>query len=298
VNPDTVTDTDEDGKGATPDTGQNGEPIVQRPYDVSNQRWFRDTNALMPRPFVELASADVAADGSVLDQVDTLVLSDVALPQDPLGRSTDAVAYYGNLKAWVERGGNLVLTDRALHALGSMGIVPASAVQNINVYQPYANILDLSHPMVQGLRSNARQLVEATVLGYGIGNSASPMTVVTRSAWEAAGGKTVGTTSPGSGASDDGTRTSVGQLALGAGKVRIVGGALPTPTEKNDHRYGLRDYGMTYTGLFIIENSIEHDAPGLGTDAATTSWGTDATSALLPVPVAVALLRRRRRRAG
>ncbi len=36
------------------------------------------------------------------------------------------------------------------------------------------------------------------------------------------------------------------------------------PTEKNDHRYGLRDYALTYTGLFIMENSIKHDAPGLG----------------------------------
>jgi hypothetical protein len=31
---------------------------------------------------------------------------------------------------------------------------------------------------------------------------------------------------------------------------------LPTPTEANDHRYGLRNYAMTYTGLFIMENSI------------------------------------------
>ena len=28
------------------------------------------------------------------------------------------------------------------------------------------------------------------------------------------------------------------------------------PTEKYDHRYGLRDYAMTYTGLYIMENSI------------------------------------------
>lgn len=295
VNPDAVTDSDEDGKGATPDEGANGEPIVQRPYNVTNQQWFRDTNSVMPRPFLELASADVAAEGSVLDQVDTLVLADVALPQDPQGRPVDAGAYYTNLRSWVERGGNLVLTDKALHALGSMGVVPPSAVQNINVYQPYANIRDLSHPMVEGLRANARQLVEATVLGYSIGNSASPMTVVTKAAWEGAGGKTIGTTGPGSGGSDDQTRTSIGELPLGAGKIRIVGGALPTPTEKNDHRFGLRDYGLTYSGLYIMENSIQHDAPGLGTDAGGSATA-DATAALLPIPVLLVLLRRRARR--
>ena len=63
---------------------------------------------------------------------------------------------------------------------------------------------------------------------------------------------------------DDGTRTSIGEVALGKGKIRIVGGALPTPTEENDHRYGLRNYAMTYTGVFLMENAIQHDAAGLG----------------------------------
>jgi len=40
--------------------------------------------------------------------------------------------------------------------------------------------------------------------------------------------------------------------------IRIIGGALPSPTETNDHRYGLRDYAPTYTGLFIVENSLRH----------------------------------------
>ena len=43
-----------------------------------------------------------------------------------------------------------------------------------------------------------------------------------------------------------------------------MGGALPRPTEEYDHRYGLRDYAMTYSGLYIMENSIVHDAPNLG----------------------------------
>jgi hypothetical protein len=295
VNPDTVTDTDEDGPGSGfSDVGANDQPIEQVPYEVTNQRWFRDTNPMMPRPFVELASADVAADASVLDQVDTLVLADVPLPQDPQGRSVDPASYFANVRAWVERGGNLVLTDKALHALGPMGVVPASAVQNVQVYQPYANIRDLSHAMVAGLRSNARQLVEATLLGYGIGNTASPMTIVTKAAWEGAGGATVATTGNGAGSSDDQTRTSIGELALGDGKIRILGGALPTATENNDHRYGLRDYAMTYTGLFIMENSIRHDAPGLGPGAAAGSGVGDA-AALLPLPVLVVLIRRRRR---
>ncbi|MGH2663925.1 MAG: hypothetical protein ACRDH8_14205 [Actinomycetota bacterium] len=78
-----------------------------------------------------------------------------------------------------------------------------------------------------GLRANARQLVEATLLGCGIGKSASPMTVVDREAWEAAAGVTVGTTAPRSGSSDDGTLVSIGELPLGAGQIRIVDGPCP-----------------------------------------------------------------------
>jgi hypothetical protein len=107
--------------------------------------------------------------------------------------------------------------------------------------------------MVKGLRGNARQLSEATLIGYGIGNDASPMTVIAREAWEAAGGHTVATTGNNSGSSDDATQTSVGQLKLGKGLIRIMGGGLHMPTEENDHRYGLKDYSLTYSGLFILE---------------------------------------------
>jgi hypothetical protein len=273
VNPDTVTDKDENGAGTLPGQnkdgkGQDGKPVTQRSYDVTNQQWFADTNRLMPAPFVRFAAADVAADAKKLSAGDTLVLADVDFPQDTRGRSVDRAAYFRNVKSWVESGGNLVLTDRALHALGDLGLLPKDAVKDVKVYQPYANIRDFEHALVEGLRPNSRQLVEAAILGYGIGDNASPMTVVSRTAWEGAGGRTVGTTGNNAGTSDDQTQTSIGELKLGKGLVRIVGGALPMPTEENDHRYGLRDYSPTYSGLFVLENSLEHDVSALGRSAA------------------------------
>ena len=59
-----------------------------------------------------------------------------------------------NIKAWVQRGGNLVLTDRALHAMGEMGVVPAADIKDVKVYQPYSNIRAREHAMVSGLRGN------------------------------------------------------------------------------------------------------------------------------------------------
>jgi hypothetical protein len=273
--PDTVTDTDEDGPGRLPGpgadgVGQNGLDIEQRPYDATNMQFFEDEASYIKGGLDPILPADIASDPAYLDRVDSLVIADVFAPADAEGRSYDQSAYTANIRAWVERGGNLVLTDKALHLLGQMGVIPAGDIRNINVYQPYSNIADLEHPMAAGLRGNARQLAEFTLIGYGIGNSASPMTIVNTPAWTAAGGHIVGTTGNNSGGSDSGTQVSVGELPLGAGKIRILGGGLGMPTEVNDHRYGLKDYSLTYSGLFILENSIKHDAEGLGQSAATS----------------------------
>ena len=239
-------------------------------FSVSNTQFFEDLSASTKGGIAPVGIADIANDPAFLDGFDTLAIADIAEPNDVAGRAFDRADYLANLQAWVERGGNLVLTDRALHLLAEFGIVGESDVQDIRVYQPYANFVDVSHPMAAGLRGNARQLSEATLIGYEIGADASPMTVVTTTAFEAAGGEVVGTTEPGAGGgltgpTDDGSLTSIGELPVGEGKIRIMGGGLAMPTtEVSEHPYGLRDYSVTYSGLYIMENSIIHDAAALG----------------------------------
>jgi hypothetical protein len=266
-NPAVVTDADgvvtkpgPDGDGL----GANGKPVPQAHYRATNMTFFTDESKLMTKPFVKLLAADIADNPKALDAVDTLVLADFTVPKDALGRPVDKAKYLANITSWVKRGGNLVLTDRALHALGDLGVVSADDVEDIEVYQPYSDMnVSGEDSLVKGLRANARQLVEAAILGYGIGDSASPMTSVAQGAFESAGGHTVGTTGAG--------RTTLGWVSLGGGVIRIIGGALPTPSEDEDHRYGLRDYALTYSGLFIMENAIKWDASGLGVDVPTVT---------------------------
>jgi hypothetical protein len=269
-----VTNTDANGPGELPGPqgdgiGQNGLKVVQKPYKATRMKWFEDTSRLMSKPFKALGSADIAGNPKALDALDTLVLADNPLPKDTQGRAVNPTAYYANIKAWVQKGGNLVLTDRALHALGKLGVVEEDAVEDITVYQPYADFEAFDDPMMAGLRKNARQLVEAPVLGYGIGETASPMTAVDPAAFTGAGGKVVGQTED---------KVTVGHLELGAGRIQLVGGALPTQTEDLDHRYGLRDYALTYTGLYIMENVLRHDAPGLGAAAPANFTPTRPTA--------------------
>ncbi len=263
VNPELVTDADDNGPGtlAGPDSdgeSESGDKVTQAHYSVTNQKWFTDTSRLMRMPFKGLLAADIANDPAHLDQLDTLVLADIALPKDGAGRPVDAKKYWSNIKSWTQRGGNLVLTDRAIHALGEIGAVDADSVEDLEVYQPYADISDFESGLVAGLRKNARQLVECPPLGYEIGGAASPMTVVDPDSFTEAEGKVIGTT--------EGS-VSLGEMPFGEGIVRVVGGALPMPTEENDHRYGLRNYAMTYSGLYIMENAIRWDAENLGIKA-------------------------------
>lgn len=312
-NPALVTDKDGVGTKPGPDgngLGADGKPVVQKPYSATNMRFFEDQSRLMPKPFRKIHPADIAANGKHLDQVDTLVLADFTAPKDGLGRAYDQKAYFANIKDWVGRGGNLVLTDKALHALGSLGIVEPDAISDIEVYQPYTDIVRNSEDsLVAGLRSNARQLVEAPVLGYGIGGAASPMTAVDTAAFTDAGGTVVGTTND---------LVTLGHVSVGKGVIRLIGGALPTPTEDNDHRYGLRDYALTYSGLFIMENAIRWDAEALGLPGSTgggnpppthvdpprkpdnppiasTGWNADVAGLVAALALAAAFVVRRRR---
>ncbi len=291
-NPEVVTDADGAGRLPGPSgdgIGRNGRPVDQAPYSATNMGFFEEEAPFVEGGLTPVYAADIADDPTALEGFDSLVLADFTVPADALGRPVDAASYKAALKSWVEDGGNLVLTDRALHLLGDFGIVAPAAVKDIKVYQPYANISDHEHPMVEGLRGNARQLAEATLVGYGIGNSASPMTVVTTSAFEAAGGHVVGTTGNNSGSSDDGTQTSVGELAVGAGKIRIMGGGLPMPTETQDHRYGLKDFALSYSGLYILENSLNHNS-----EAPNGAELPGGVLLLMLVPVGVIGVRRRR----
>jgi hypothetical protein len=296
-NPTPVTDTDANGPGRLPGPsangiGQDGKPVEQKPYSSTNMKFFQETAPYVKGGLAQILPREVAEDPSTLDAVDTLVIADTLAPEDPEGRPYDQGAYLAAVRAWAERGGNLVLTDRAILGLQDMGILAAGSVGNTNVYQPYADFTDFSHPLLKGLRPNARQLAEYTLIGHGIGNTQSPMTTVSTSAWTGIGGVTVGTSTS--------SRVSVGEAPFGEGKIRITNG-LRMANETLDHRYGLKDFALTYSGLYILENAMVHDAEGLGeTDPEPPAQPDSGLAGLTPflglVPLVGLMVGTRRRR--
>ena len=236
-----------------PPAGFPGNPFYfqlhQSSYNVSNTDYFRDLRRMVTSPIVDVRSDHLRED---LAGVDTLVIADSGVP--------DA----GPLKEFVARGGNLVLTDRAIGiARAFTHTISTEQVTERNGYVGFSD-LDRKNPITDGLPRLARQSYDPVGLGYpllmerdqywssgdsGTVNSA-PIYMIDRAAWEAAGGQTIGTADPPPTpkAQVEGqatNKTTVGILPVGKGRVVVFGALLPRPTDRYTHWFGLDAYTIS-----------------------------------------------------
>ena len=187
----------------------------------------------------------------------------------------------GELKRFVRRGGNLVLTDKAIKMLKPMRIVRGQgAVNKEEFYAGYINFATRNReetykdPLARrinlpgaaegqgGGENSRRQTYEPVPLGIAIqsadGDDAenSPIWAVSASAWKKikAYHRAVGT----SGSTD---RVSFGEIRLGKGRIRIIGALLPNPTKRYDNPFGLASYAVTYAGYQVLNNALRWEKP-------------------------------------
>ena len=310
----------------------------QQPYDVANTDFFDHLapfTAAERRP-TPVTAAAVLKSAAALDGVDSLVLADDPAPGVPESQRGE---WFARLRAFVEAGGNLVLTDGALTALQSMGVVPAGSVSRGVFYAGWMNFEDdrgttyTRHPLARDIDlegtaegvatlggrtySQRRQVYEPVALGYyvstaGSGNSScnasgdrcdSPNWVVKDKPWIDAGGtiaaRTFARTQEAAGSPGvDGV--SLGEIAVGAGRIRIAGALLPAPTEKNFHPFGLESYAVTHTGYQVFENLVSWNRGAVApfsvqtaTLPATGGEAPAAAAALMIAAVTAAWVRRR-----
>lgn len=195
--------------------------------------------------------------------------------QYPVTRTpADRDAYYAKLRAFVEGGGNLVLTDGASRALPHLGVGAPADVRPQVVYAPYVAFTsdgandtygdplakDVNQPGAAEGSGHRHQTQEPVPLGYAIqdadgankGHSFS--WAVSQGAWAKAKGRVVGMVGGG---------VTLGEIERGAGRIRLAGGLLPDPEERYDHPYGLSSYALTYTGWQLFENLVQWTRPAL-----------------------------------
>jgi hypothetical protein len=267
----------------------------QAAYDVSRTDFFRDLNAFVDdggHELVGLTAEDIVADPAMLSTFDTFVIADRFTTT--FGEAGRDEAYAAALEGFVRAGGNLVLTDGAVHGLAALDIGLGADDVRRGVY--YAGYIDFNdgegptfdtHPLTEHIERDGtasgrqtldgtqyydrRQTYEPVPTGHLVGGPSTcssgcdaPIHVVDPDAWEAAGGINLGRSyvrpGPSGGSGDAGV--SLGELPLGDGAIRIIGALLPEPTQDNFHPYGLSSHALTYTGYQLFENATSWDNPG------------------------------------
>ena len=264
--------TDRDGNPRPVPRGFPNVPLARRlkqvPYDVSNTDYFRDLETVTDTPPTEVRDSELA---NSLGALDRFVVADSDEPDPKL------------LKDFLNKGGDLVLTDSSLQLLPEVTDLPKKSIQKGFGYVGFAD-LDRSHNLTDGLLATAWQTFAPTPIGYPLlmerdsywssgtnnedageesttKNSAAIWTV-DRDAWEAAGGQTIGTADPPKDRkstydTDEGMnfgvgkrfgaqdKTEIGILPAGKGRIIIFGALLPRPTEAFPHWFGLNAYAIS-----------------------------------------------------
>jgi hypothetical protein len=268
--------------------------------DASSMDFYTELNDYVPAGS-ELEAVDVRrvfGGAGTLRNLDTLIVTSNLGRTEYLAEElglTDAEIdrYVAGLRAFAEGGGNLVLTDSALHLLADLGIVEDGAVRQLGggsagsfvasaygfsigggtvTYRdadrwPLAAGLDL--PGAAELAAGRRQAVEPTPLGYnpnsGSTHARMPFWGVDRAQWEARCDKAEPRLCTTAVVAQAPSSTQLGEIGLGDGVVRIVGSLLPDPLQTEDaiadNRFGLASHAITYTAYTVVENLLAYRRP-------------------------------------
>jgi hypothetical protein len=229
---------------------------------VTPMRFFDDLDAYLEEPTRRLTVQ--ALRGGVPAELSVLVASSGLLVGDP--------AALAAVREFTRSGGTLVLTDDALQVLpGVDDRFGSDDVSLTGTMIGNAAFTDFDHPLAERVRDGEFEQTihtyEPSTLGFDTessGANQAPVWRIDRDVWEAAGGATVATT---------GGQTSIGELAVGDGVVRVIGGLLPLPTLQNDPRYGLASYAPNDTGMFVFVNALGGE---LRVDAVPAVFGSEA----------------------
>jgi hypothetical protein len=266
----------------------------QASINASSMDFFQELNTYIPQGAGRLQNVRVKgilADPTILNPLDSLVITNKMGSRGYLSEvhgftGPQIDRFFAAVRSFVEAGGNLVLTDGALQALPELGIVPAESVQEFvandettasnYAFQIDEGTITYQDPATYPLGENValpgaaeqepgrRQAVEPAPLGYSPDytlDSTPKMSNwgVDREAWEAACGFDNCVTAT---TLSEGDLVNLGEARLGQGTVRIAGIMLPDPVfapdERNDHRFGLADYALTYTGWEVLQNLIDY----------------------------------------
>ena len=223
--------------------------VSPMPYRATRMTYFRDLSRFAARPLRAVTRRTIRGRG--LRGLQTLVLADRPFGKAYKGSKGARGVAIRRIERFVRRGGNLVVTDRAVRLLGRLGVVKRSAIQKRIYTAGHIDISDFEDPYTRKVHTTASQTYYEVPLGFSVDEDSSPHWIVKQAALEKAKGKAVAYI-------EDETDIGLGRIPFGRGTIGFIGALLPQPTEKFDHFYGLADYAVTVAGGQILNNMIAH----------------------------------------
>ncbi len=307
------------GTLAASGTNPDPDPAVgyeQYDYDVTPLRFFEDyADSIADDGVMEPLTVENVANGALADYDHAVICHDYGANADAdyIGGSVpgytvadhptagyDVPGYVAALNAFVNDGGNLVLTDMGVNLLASMDndLVGADrfaagdfTVDTYNVARYTEKNGD--HPLLTDVRPIQEQLWKVAPLGYAVTGEA-PMRLLDEGAFTGASaepGDDLGDGIPSVAACTDGfvATGSLTRTADDGTGVHVVSSLVPPATQQNLHPFGLLDYTPTFLGYLVLTSTFGFqqirrtaDNPTGDTYGAGPTFAVDATAPEAP----------------
>jgi hypothetical protein len=252
---------DGDRRVATPDPRGYLE-YDQRTYEVTPFDFFGDASEFVvdgggfAHTTVEaVREGALEGDGSDGPTYDNLVVIH--------DEGVDDGEYLDAIDAFVEAGGNLVLTDAGVGLLGHLENDLASGIDpdDVTTESPMFAVFESDHyphPLLRRTRPYQDELWKLSPIGYAITEEGeAPMTLVDQAAFRGADGDVAATTNervaagsivPGDTGEDGGT----------ADGIHVVGSLLPPASQVHLHPFGMVDYTVSFFGTLVLTNALDY----------------------------------------
>ncbi|MFW6318276.1 MAG: peptidase M14, partial [Halorubrum sp.] len=255
----------------TEDDYPNPEDVLgyeQREYVVNPMQFFEDLEPYLEDGSIDGLRVHDVRNGRLLRgnsgarRYDNLVVSH--------DDGVDDERYLAAIEAFVEAGGNLVLTDAGLNLLGVLDVgdaatISAEDIGHGTVSIPNLENRDLEHPLLTDVRSIQREIWKISQLGYTTGDD-SPVWSVDADAFEAAGGTVAGNLG------GDGD-VGAGTLSAGDGAISVLGTLLPPANQRDLHPFGMADYTLSFMGHTLVCNALGFEQRRYVDGELVGTWG-------------------------
>lgn len=235
----------------------------QREYDVTPLSYFDAYAEFVDGEDVEAVPVGDVADGVLLEDGEPAYDNVVVIHDE----GADDDAYTAALDAFVDGGGNVVLTDGGVRLLARMDNDRVGELSADDVVEETVFSVGLighedseDHVLLQDTRPIQRGLYTPAPLGYPIPvDGEAPATVVDAEAFEAAGGRPAGRITTGPDPEEVSDRVVAGSFHEDGSGVHVVGGLLPPFHQKHLHPFAAADHSTTFLGHTMLTNALGYD---------------------------------------